>query len=296
LVREAGKDDLHVGLLGWHGSTPAEKVPGFVFSDRFYGYLDELGRVSEDPSADCPATLYWDKILPKLDLSSILKSSLNTVKEYSGPYRDDVRGMRKVDRDRFYASLAPALLKEIRPRLTLLSFEGGDSLGHYFWPYWEPEYYPGSYRKELPKYRDVLPGYYQYLDKTLGELVATVGPQTTIFLISPYGMEPFVGGGRMKRAGHGNGPAGILVASGENIKQGAGWLSNASILDIAPTILYLLGLPISEELEGRVLMEIIAESFQTEHPVRRVPSYGPRLPETAERTRGIRTACLQAYS
>jgi arylsulfatase A-like enzyme len=55
-------------------------------------------------------------------------------------------------------------------------------------------------------------------------------------------------------------------------------LGNASERDVAPTVLHLLGLPTSRELDGHVLEASLSESFRRDHPVRTVDSYGRRPP------------------
>lgn len=65
---------------------------------------------------------------------------------------------------------------------------------------------------------------------------------------------------------------GVMLAAGGPVKQG-GRIHGASILDIAPTVLYLLGYPTAGDMDGRVLTEIIEESFLEKHPVRLIPSY-----------------------
>jgi len=63
---------------------------------------------------------------------------------------------------------------------------------------------------------------------------------------------------------------GILVAAGGPFRRGAR-LAGASILDIAPTILHLLGLPIPEGIEGEVLVSGFEPDWNAAHPSRRVP-------------------------
>jgi hypothetical protein len=46
--------------------------------------------------------------------------------------------------------------------------------------------------------------------------------------------------------------------------------------DVAPTVLHLLGLPVSQELSGRVLEATLAAEFRHAHPVRWVTAYGTR--------------------
>lgn len=52
---------------------------------------------------------------------------------------------------------------------------------------------------------------------------------------------------------------GILLASGPAFRVGA-TPRNAELLDIAPTVLHLLGIPVPEEMDGRVLTEILDPS------------------------------------
>jgi predicted AlkP superfamily phosphohydrolase/phosphomutase len=54
---------------------------------------------------------------------------------------------------------------------------------------------------------------------------------------------------------------GVFIARGPEIKQGAS-LSALSILDVAPLILYSLGLAIPEEMEGRVPEQALVDAAQ----------------------------------
>ena len=65
---------------------------------------------------------------------------------------------------------------------------------------------------------------------------------------------------------------GVIIIYGKNIKQN-GLKKDAHILDITPTILYLLGLPVAEDMEGKVLTQAIDETFLKNNPVRYIPTY-----------------------
>jgi predicted AlkP superfamily phosphohydrolase/phosphomutase len=60
-------------------------------------------------------------------------------------------------------------------------------------------------------------------------------------------------------------PEGIFIATGPGIQQGVR-SSQISILDIAPTVLYSLGLPIPEDLEGSLLTGIFEPSLMRTRP------------------------------
>ncbi|HEM60885.1 MAG TPA: hypothetical protein ENO24_01200 [Chloroflexi bacterium] len=61
-------------------------------------------------------------------------------------------------------------------------------------------------------------------------------------------------------------PDGVFAARGPQINRGTE-IQNARILDVAPTILYLLGQPIVREMDGRVLEEAIDPGYLARHPV-----------------------------
>lgn len=55
-------------------------------------------------------------------------------------------------------------------------------------------------------------------------------------------------------------PYGFLIASGKEICEGK-ILEGGSIMDIAPTILYLMGQCVSREIEGKVLIDVVHENY-----------------------------------
>ena len=57
---------------------------------------------------------------------------------------------------------------------------------------------------------------------------------------------------------------GILIASGPKIKHGT--LTKASIYDIAPTALYLLNQGVPSKLPGRILLDMINDTYKKVHP------------------------------
>lgn len=59
---------------------------------------------------------------------------------------------------------------------------------------------------------------------------------------------------------------GILVAAGPHVRK-AEEIAKARIIDLAPTILHLMGLPVPKDMDGRVLTELFTPAFQKRHPV-----------------------------
>jgi hypothetical protein len=61
-------------------------------------------------------------------------------------------------------------------------------------------------------------------------------------------------------------PEGIIISRGPGIRQGT-TLNQISILDVAPLLLYSLGLPVPEDMEGRVPTEVFEPSLLKLRPV-----------------------------
>lgn len=59
---------------------------------------------------------------------------------------------------------------------------------------------------------------------------------------------------------------GVIIVEGKDVRPG-GWLSEASILDVAPTVLYAMGERIPRDMDGRVLTELFVPEFLNRRPV-----------------------------
>ena len=62
---------------------------------------------------------------------------------------------------------------------------------------------------------------------------------------------------------------GICVFSGNNINQGRHLSKDMSIMDVAPTVLYLLGVPIPDYFDGNVIEDVITEEYSKNY----IPEY-----------------------
>jgi arylsulfatase A-like enzyme len=65
---------------------------------------------------------------------------------------------------------------------------------------------------------------------------------------------------------------GIFVIKGPDIPV-QGRVSDASILDVAPTLLYAMRVPVARDMDGRVLTELFEEETLHQMPVEYVESY-----------------------
>jgi hypothetical protein len=116
--------------------------------------------------------------------------------------------------------------------------------------------------------------YYRFVDTLVGEILGTPSANEVVLVVGDPGRYAR----RSKEA------EGIFVVAGGPAVSGRelGWVSER---DICPTVLHLLGLPTSQELDGHVLEEAFDPTFRKANPLRRVSTYGShprgRLAESA---------------
>jgi arylsulfatase A-like enzyme len=60
---------------------------------------------------------------------------------------------------------------------------------------------------------------------------------------------------------------GLIALMGEGIRENE-IITGAQIIDVAPTILHLLGLSVPVDMDGRVLEQALQENSLASHPVR----------------------------
>ena len=67
---------------------------------------------------------------------------------------------------------------------------------------------------------------------------------------------------------------GFLLAAGPPFRRGS--IRGARAVDLAPTVLHLLGAPVARDAEGVVLTDLLDPQWSAAHPVRYVATWGTR--------------------
>jgi hypothetical protein len=168
-------------------------------------------------------------------------------------------------------AVATHLMASTQWDLTAIYYEGIDRFGHEFMHCHPPRMEQVS-DEEFQAYRHCMAGIYRFHDMMLQTLLQLAGEETAVILMSDHGyysdhLRPDPREGKSGPVDW-HRPFGIFAATGPGIRSGSR-LYGASILDVAPTILHLLGLPAAHDMPGRVLAEIMAES----KPRKRIESW-----------------------
>lgn len=141
--------------------------------------------------------------------------------------------------------------------LLAVYFDTIDRLGHEFMWYRAPKMAHVS-DADFEIYRYIVDRSYIYHDLMLGRYLQLAGPEPTVIIVSDHGFfsdhlrpVPIEKEGQ-PRPLMCHRPYGIFVAGGPGLKKDE-LVFGASLLDVAPTVLTLLGLPLGRDMEGRVL-------------------------------------------
>jgi hypothetical protein len=123
--------------------------------------------------------------------------------------------------------------------------------------------------------REVLGLVLDLVDERLGALLAVAKEDTLLVVLSPTGFDPpdgwerilrLLGLGGRWRATAKTCPDGALLIVGDGVVVSHRF-SAAHLPDVAPTLCYLLGLPVAQYMEGRVILDVIEPDYLASNPL-----------------------------
>ncbi|MEO7136057.1 MAG: alkaline phosphatase family protein [Vicinamibacterales bacterium] len=270
-----------VGVIGWPLTHPAPVVNGFSVSDAFHR-LPPTGLSQDISPALWPSSLLADALAALQVPADPDPESLVTAMGAPQPINDyDVRSEQApIVADRVHLQLLRAL--EINaPRFMAIRFPGIDAVGHRFLRYADPSAFGDVSEAERERFGGVLNHYYGFIDMLVGRELEQLGPNDVLLVVSGFGMEPLSPGKRVLEIIAGNpqisgtherAPDGFVLAFGASVA--AGRPNRASVVDLTPTILYFLGLPVGRDMDGFARIDLFKPSFTSDKPVTYIPSYG----------------------
>jgi predicted AlkP superfamily phosphohydrolase/phosphomutase len=193
---------------------------------------------------------------------------------------DDYAGGAPLALDRVYVSIADWLEAQRPGAFVALRLQGLDMVSHYFLRHALPRAFGDVSEEERRLYGQVLDQYYRYVDGEIGRVIDRMRPADLLLVVSPFGMQPLSPAKRLLEHSLGNAslsgsheraPDGFLLAYGAHVRRGR--LQRGSVVDIAPTILYFLDLPVGRDMDGFARADIFSREFTAERPIAFIPSY-----------------------
>jgi hypothetical protein len=267
IASEAG---VRVGVVRWPLTYPAEDVDGFIVSDRFHQLV---GSIAEFDGAVTPRD-----VLPSLETSFEDLSSNRSAGEGVGTIGTPEESALR--RDRWYSRAMRDLASKMAPRLTAVRYEGLDIVGHYYLRYTQPRTFRDLPEEERRRFSQAIDRYYTYIDGEVAAALAAVGPGDLLVIVSGFGMQSL---NPVKQAigrllgdpdfsgTHERAPDGFLMAFGSAVEPGR--RPRGSIVDVAPTLLYFLGLPAARDMDGFARADLFTRAFTADRPIVFIPSY-----------------------
>lgn len=298
----AARAGAPVALVGWWVTWPAEPVYGYVVSERAY-YFN--GRPA-DPGEQLtwPPGLYRDlagqtQSYQQVPLEQARRFASVSAEDWAGALRTgrgDARdalaelpyflSLFETNRRHALAVMARGREEFGRAPDLMVLFRLIDQVCHTSLQHSDlvSEHVESSEGGRAAFGRSVAEAYRQ-ADAVVGELTAACGPGCNVLVLSDHGfeLEEFPGG--LRRYHHRDAPAGLFATAGPAFRPGR--VEGLGVLDVMPLLAYLKGLPLAEDLKGRLPAELLRPELLAALPPRGVAGYGTRArPESLEAASG----------
>ena len=275
MLSQSGK---RANVVNWWASHPAEPVNGCVVSNMISGI-----RVNRDGSWHVPSrTVHPPELANVIAPLAVFPNEMTD--RQIGPFVPKIAEIDQDNDNRLSIvaknladmltthNISTLLMEKTEWDLMAVYFTAIDHFCHSFVTYHPPRL-PWIKEEDFELYKEVINSTYRFSDMTLGRMLELAGPETTVIVCSDHGFQS----SDLRLRVTPNEPAGpaywhrkygVFLAAGPGIRKDER-VYGATLLDIAPTVLQLFGLPIGDDMDGRVLTEI----FEDEPSIQKVSSW-----------------------
>jgi predicted AlkP superfamily phosphohydrolase/phosphomutase len=268
-----------VGVVGWWASWPAYPVNGYLVTSHV-GLQGERLKIPDrkDFLSVVPDLTYPSKLLdeirkiyyPKETVIPDFEKRFFKMRQCGcvGSTQERI-ALTFFWQDKFFSDISNYLLKNKDMDLFAVYFRGTDTMSHQFLGFSQGYDLVQSECGKFPecdvkRLHDIIDNYYAFLDAEVGRILKEADRHTYIFVVTDHG-EFAIG----RKGMHKNN--GFIIAVGPGIRKHN--FQKASVLDVTPTILYVMGFPIAQDMDGTVLKEGFDRNLMLERPVVYVDSY-----------------------
>lgn len=265
-------------VLGWFAGHPAEPINGISVSDLFPYAVAPLGEKWPLP----PGTVHPESLRevfanlrmhPAEVSEAAILPWIPRAAEIDQEKEKGLQSFAKILSENCSIHNAATWILQNEPwDFLAVYYNGIDHFCHGFMHYHPPRM-EGIPEDKFEIYKDVVNGAYRFHDMMLQTLLALAGPDATVILVSdhgfhsdhlrPRGIPAEPAGPAVQHR-----PFGIIAMKGPHLKQDER-IYGATLLDVTPTILTLFGLPVGEDMDGRVLVQ----AFHHPPQITRIPSW-----------------------
>jgi tetratricopeptide (TPR) repeat protein len=272
------QNGLRSNVVSWYASYPAEPISGVCVTEHFLA----VPWKREEATPPAPQSVHPAAQLERLSELRVYPSEIGPW--HIGPFvpklgeippdqTPPVTGLQKMlARCGTVHAVATELMEHEPWDFTAVYYEAIDHFCHGFMQY-QPPRMPHVGEQQYEWFNQVVTGIYRFHDMMLQRLLELAGDDTTVIICSDHG---FLSGELrpVETPQTPVGPEGWHRLHGIFAMKGPGIVRDeriygASILDIAPTILHLLGLPVGEDMDGKVLVG----AFEQPQKIERIDSW-----------------------
>lgn len=269
---------LKANVIGWWPSYPAEPIAGVMVSNHF----QEANAAFGETWPIRPGSVWPPRLAEALGKLRVHPAEISP--QQVAPFIPKCEEINLAEDHRVASfikilaeistiqSVATAVMQREPWDFMGVYFDGIDHFCHGFMKYHPPRL-PWVQEEDFELYKEVINGVYQFHDMLLGVLLQLAGDDTTVILMSDHGFHS----GDLRPHILPNEPAGpadehrgfgMLAMRGPGLRKDE-LIHGANLLDITPTVLTLLGLPVGSDMDGRVL----TAAFETPPEVDQIESW-----------------------
>lgn len=277
-----------VAVIGWWATYPATPVNGYLISS----HVGHQGLTMKGVSGNNWLTKLKQLTYPENYLTEVQK-------EIFLPQNLDVEIVKKFYeighcscigstqdylfksfywQDRLFEKLGIDLLKRKGPfDFFSVYFRGVDTAGHQFLQFSaSSEFFKdctGCDKNRLP---EIVDNYYVYMDEAVGRLTQSEDANTVTIIVTDHGQVASGNHGTHRNNG-------FILLHGKPVRKHH--MLYANVLDVAPTVLYLLNVPVAQDMDGSVMIEAFDPTYLKKHPITMIGTY--ESPEKEEKKEEI---------
>ncbi|MFM9996760.1 MAG: alkaline phosphatase family protein [Phycisphaerales bacterium] len=294
---------LRTHLVSWYATHPAEPILGACVSNLFQ---EGMPARPTDPWPVLPGAIHPPGAVGRLADLRLHPGEVRAEELFALAPR-----LKEIDpRDPRVALLAKLLAQNASTHnaathlladgawdCAMVFYETIDVVGHHFMQYHPPRM-PHVSERDFGVFSPVVSAVYQLQDMMLGALTDLAGPEAAVILLSDHGfhsdhlrpaVQPSPDDAMAAMDATWHRPLGVLAVSGPGLKRGE-HVYGTNLLDIAPTALTILGLPVGADMDGRVLVE----AFETPPPIERLFSWDTMEGEAGQHPSDLRVDPFEA--
>jgi predicted AlkP superfamily phosphohydrolase/phosphomutase len=262
ILAQAG---ISVGFVRWPLTYPAPPVHGFLVADRFHDVIGsplELDNRAAFPPDAAP-------LARAAFLDDVRGAAEHAVAAQDSPWSRDVS----------YRTAMHTLRERWRPQVVAVRYQALDAVSHGHWAVGEARP-TDAFEADRRRSEQLLERAYLRMDAEVGAALEALAPDDLLLVISGFGMQALhpvkrllgrvLGEGGLAGT-HERAPDGFMLAYGRAVERGR--RPRGAIVDVAPTVLYYLGLPVGRDMDGYARADLFTRAFTAERPIAFIPTH-----------------------